>query len=60
MYFSDDIEPKMLELIIQDIEASPQFSALGFYAVDKTTLTATLGTVLSYFIILLQTITCTK
>ena len=60
MYFSDDKKSKMLELIIQDIEASPQFSALGFYAVDKTTLTATLGTVLSYFIILLQTITCTK
>ena len=58
MYSSDEKETKMLQLIIQDIEASPKFSAMGFYTVDRTTLTAMLGTILSYFVILFQTISC--
>ena len=60
MYSSDEKEIKMLQLIIQDIEASPKFSALGFFTVDRTTLTAMLGTILTYFIILFQTISCNK
>ena len=60
MYSSDEKEMKMLQLIIQDIEASPKFSALGFFTVDRTTLTAMLGTILTYFIILFQTISCNK
>ena len=60
MYSSDEKETKMLQLIIQDIEASAKFSAMGFYTVDRTTLTAMLGTILSYFIILFQTISCTN
>ena len=58
MHSTDEKESKILQLIIQDINALPQFTALGYYAVDRTTLTATLGTILSYFIILLQTIAC--
>ena len=48
----------MLSVLIEEIKESPQFTAMGFYAIDRTTLTATLGTVITYFIILLQTVTC--
>ena len=44
--------------IIAEIQECQPFSALGFYSIDRSTLTATLGSVLTYFIILLQTITC--
>ena len=41
------------------VEKEPPFSALGFFSVDRTTLTAELGTILTYFIILLQADICT-
>ena len=47
-----------LKSLIHDVETCEPFTALGYYTVDKSTLTATLGTVLTYLIILLQTVTC--
>ena len=55
-YKNDDITSMIF--VIQEIETSPKFSAMGFYTVDRSTLTATLGTIISYFIILFQTINC--
>ena len=50
---------QMLKGLILDVESCKPFTALGFYTIDKSTLTATLGTVLTYCIILFQTVTCT-
>ena len=49
---------RMLRNMIEEIQECSPFSALGFYAIDRSTLSATLGTVLTYFIILFQTVTC--
>ena len=49
---------KMLNIVIDELTSLQPFSALRFYSVDRSTLTAILGTVLTYFIILYQTLTC--
>ena len=49
----------MLKGLLQEVETCEPFTALGFYTIDKSTLTATLVTVLTYFIILYQRVTCT-
>ena len=54
----DDDLRVMIQTIIEEIQNSPKFTAMGFYTVEKSTLTATLGTIITYFIILYQTITC--
>ena len=41
-------------MLIQKIETEEPFTALGFFAVDKTTLTSALATVVTYLIILIQ------
>ena len=49
---------QLLESQIRDIQSCQPFTALGFYTIDRSTLTATLGTILTYCIILFQTVTC--
>ena len=49
---------RMLKVMINEVENCTKFSALGFYTIDRSTLTATLGTILTYFIVLYQTVTC--
>ena len=49
---------RMLKVMIKEVENSPKFSAFEFYTIDRSTLTATLGTILTYFIVLYQTVTC--
>jgi hypothetical protein len=58
MNTDDEKKSKMLRIMIEEVEDCPPFSALGFYTIDRSTLTATLGTILTYFIILFQTLTC--
>ena len=48
----------ILRDLIEEVKECSPFSALGFYVINRSTLIATLGTVLTYFIILFQTITC--
>ena len=47
-----------LKSMINNVETCEPFTALGYYSVGKSTVTSTLGTVLTYLIILLQTVTC--
>ncbi len=49
---------QLLESMIHDIQSCQPFTALGFYTIDRSTLTATLGNILTYCIILYQTVTC--
>ena len=42
--------------MIQELKDAPPFSAMEFYTIDRSTLTATLGTIITYFIVLYQTI----
>ena len=56
----DENEWRMLSVMIEEIKDCEQFSAMGFYTIDRSTLTATLGTVITYLIILIQTVTCSK
>ena len=49
---------KELLVLIQLIEKQAPFSALGFFTVDRSTLMAELGTVLTYFVILIQADVC--
>ena len=49
--------PEVL-MLLDDVEQTGYFSALGFFEVNRGLLVAILGTVLTYFIILYQTITC--
>ena len=56
---NDEKKSKMLRIMIEEVHECSPFSAHGFYIIDKSTLTATLGTILTYFIILFQTVTCT-
>ena len=41
-------------MLIQKIDTEEPFTALGFFTVDKTTLTSALATVVTYLIILIQ------
>ena len=41
-------------MLIQKIDTEDPFTALGFFTVDKTTLTSALATVVTYLIILIQ------
>lgn len=50
-------EKELLDLT-QKIEKQAPFSALGFFSVDRSTLMAELGTILTYFIILIQADLC--
>ena len=50
----DEERIKNLGLLIDDIQECSPFSALGFYTIDRSTLTATIGTVITYFLILQQ------
>ena len=50
---------KELLVLIQLIEKQAPFTALGFFTVDRSTLMAELGTVLTYFVILIQSDFCT-
>ena len=59
MNYNNETKEKMLNIVIEELTSLQPFTALGFYSVDRSTLTATLGTVLTYFIILYQTVTCT-
>ena len=49
--------PEVL-MLLHDVEQTGYFSALGFFEVNRGLLVTILGTVLTYFIILYQTITC--
>ncbi len=49
---------KIRTIVIDELTSFWPFSALRFYSVDGSTLTAILRTVLTYFIILYQTLTC--
>ena len=59
MNINNETKEKMLNIVIEELTSLQPFTALRFYTVDRSTLTATLGTVLTYFIILYQTVTCT-
>ncbi len=59
MNINDETKEKLLNILIEELTSLQPFTALGFYSVDRSTLTATLGTVITYFIILYQTVTCT-
>ena len=49
---------QMMKILIEEVQSCPPFSAMGFYTVNRSTLTATLGTMLTYSVILYQTVTC--
>lgn len=51
------LNKELLDLA-QKIEKQASFSALGFFSVDRSTLMAELGTILTYFIILIQADIC--
>ena len=47
-----------IAVLIKRIERQPAFTAYGFFTVDRSTLTAELGIVLTYFIVLYQANLC--
>ena len=49
-----NMEKRILKLT-HEIENAVPFTALGFYTVDKQLLVSILSTVITYFIVLLQT-----
>ena len=51
-------EAKEMLALIQRIEEQAPFSALGFFTVDRTTLMAEVGTILTYFVVLVQADLC--
>ena len=56
---SPDIQfSKEILVLIQKIKEQSPFTALGFFSVDRSTLMAELGTVLTYFVILIQADVC--
>ena len=57
--FSRSVEAELiasdeLEDVIYKMETEDGFTALGFFNVDKTTLTGLISTIVTYIIILLQ------
>ena len=50
----EDVKRPKYLMLLQKIEAEDPFTALGFFAVDKSTLTAALATIATYLIILIQ------
>ena len=59
MYLSYPVhmEKRILKLT-HEVENVEPFTALGFYTVDKQLLVSVLSTVVTYFIVLLQTFSC--
>ena len=51
------MEKRILKLT-HEVENAGPFTALGFYTVDKELLVSILGTVVTYFIVLIQTFSC--
>ena len=45
-------------LLIEKIEAAPQFSAMDFFEVNKSTISTIIGIVATYSVVLLQSATC--
>ena len=45
-------------LMIENIEAAPQFTAMDFFEVNKSTISTILGIVATYSVVLLQSASC--
>ena len=54
----EEKEKEECYLLLQEIDDIEPFTACGYFTVDRATIVSVLGTVLTYFVILFQTIQC--
>ena len=54
----DEKEKEECYLLLQELDDIEPFTACGYFTVDRTTIVSVLSTVLTYFVILFQTIQC--
>ena len=50
----DPKKEKEAMLLLYQVDQEPAFNALGFFSIDRSTLTSLLGTILTYLIVLVQ------